>query len=146
MARNRREQQAPAGLSELPPGDVDTDFPNEEKPQEDFAEDAQEQDDSAALRSKIEELEAQLARERAGRGIDVTGGGVSDYWRVELLHAPTHVVASRDPANAWEVYCREMGVISSEYRPKVSPATREEYHEAQAKRHGKKPDEYELKD
>lgn len=147
MARSRKEQP-PAGLSELP-GDPDSDFPSDAQPEVerldgvDF-EAAQGEDDQEklALKAKVAELEAKLA----SRAVVDSEGGPSDYWKVELLHAPTHVVKARDAANAWEVYCKEMGVISSEYRPKAGPATREEYRAAQAKRHGKKPEEFELAD
>jgi hypothetical protein len=70
--------------------------------------------------------------------------GHGAYWTVELQHAPVHVVRAVDPANAWEEYKVELGVISSEHRPVVKPASREEYRLAQARRLGLQPEEFKL--
>jgi len=102
-----------------------------------------------ALREKVALLEAQLAGERASRTVDVVGDLPADgasYWQVTLKYAPTHVVRASDPANAWEQYRQEMGVITSEFRPEVSPATREDYRLAQARRLGVRPEEFRLDD
>ncbi len=145
MARNRREQP-PAGLTELP-GDPDSDFPPEgavgDQVEADPADQA-EAEHVARLKEKVAELEAKLALSE--RGVDSPAGAAADYWKVELEHARTHVVRAKDPANAWDVYCKEMGVRSSQYRPQVSPATRSDYHAAQARRHNLKPEEYTLPD
>jgi hypothetical protein len=105
-----------------------------------------------ALRLQVEDLRRQLDAARSSARSSAAAlevqqtapGTVSEYWRVKLQHGPEHVVRSIDAANAWERYRLEMGVLRSEAVPEVSPANREEYHAAQARRHGKKVDDPEF--
>lgn len=102
-------------------------------------------------RMRILEQERDEARQQAQQAMLAasriqTAGGVSSYWKVELQGALTHVVKAVDPANAWEQYKREMGVLGSEHPPRVSPSDREAYHQAQARRRNLKPEEYPLPD
>lgn len=100
-----------------------------------------------ALRSEIERLKALLAKQPAAPAlVNAPQGNVGDYWAVCLKHAPTHVVRAVDPANAWEAYRAELGVRSSENVPEVVPSDREAYRASQAKRYGKRPDEWRLPD
>ncbi len=61
--------------------------------------------------------------------------GSGKFWEVRLEGGKTHVVEAPDPANAWAVYCHEMGVLHSEQLPEVNPASRESWEEAQARRY-----------
>lgn len=66
------------------------------------------------------------------------------FWRVRIVNttvndagAHNHVVRAPDKANAWEVFRREMGVISVDEtvnRREITPATELEYMHAHAKR------------
>src|SRR5262245_30521377 len=79
-----------------------------------------------ALVLRVAQLEAILAgKAPASQLFDAPRGAEGDYWLVKLQHVRDHVVRAKDPANAWQVYCQEMGVIASEYRPEIIPASRE---------------------
>jgi hypothetical protein len=121
------------------------------QPPDDFADQAEghwgeeaapEDAEKAAMSARIRELEGQLAAEKSARLVEAEPGVRADYWRVELLHAKTHVVRARDAANAWDLYREEMGVLASDHRAKVSPATREEWLAAQADRLKVTPEEF----
>lgn len=129
---------------EMPPlpAFVDT-SPGDEPPKEQAApqpEDPEKEELRRLLRQKTEEVEA-LSLKAAG--INATPG-VATYWTIELKYAPTHTVLATDAANAWDKYRKEMGVRSSQETPNVKPATHEEYHAAQAKRHGRQPNDFVL--
>lgn len=99
------------------------------------------------LRERVAQLEARLEAQAAAAAQPAAPAQVgTGYWRVTLEGAPTHVVAAPDNANAWQVYCAEMGVIGSIHSPQIEPADREAYRAAQARRHGKKPEEFRLAD
>lgn len=100
----------------------------------------------ATSRRGAEALSADLARERTAKVVDAPVYLGADYWRVKLQDGPEHVVRAQDAANAAVAFYREMGIISSAHVPSAAPATREEYHAAQAKRHGVRPAEYRLPD
>lgn len=86
----------------------------------------------AALQRRIAELEAQLEARQDVIGPVVGQGDVTGYWEVDLLYGKKRIVQARDAANAWSEYCRLMGVITSEYRPTVTPVSREKYESQQA--------------
>jgi hypothetical protein len=150
MARNRNRNDfddqptLQAGLVELPHEEAPADEPDGDQ------DDSPEVDrEKAALAARVAELEAVLADmadRLEGAEAEEEPKPRSRYWKVQLQHAPTHVVEARDAANAWEQYRREMGVIGSEFAPEATPAGREEYRAAQARRFGMRPDEYRLPD
>ncbi len=143
MGRNRKDDFDDSGIPR----------PDDEVLREEVAAlKAQQEADRAEL-ARLQEQTAELTRLRAeladakvaltAPGLNVTGAGSgANYWEVNLRNGPTHVVRAADPANAWDVYRREMGVIGSQETPTVGPADAEKYHAAQAKRHGKKPSDF----
>lgn len=111
--------------------------------------------ENEALLARIAELEAQLAQsnrpladrlQQAVAGLGAQVPPASGYWEVRLEHGPAHVVQAPDSANAWAAYRAEMGVLGSEHAPVVQPAGKEDYRAAQARRYGKRPEEYALPD
>src|SRR5262245_35261114 len=100
-----------------------------------------------ALALRVAELEALLAAKSAPAApFDAPAGQQGDYWLVKLQYVRDHVVKAADPANAWAVYCKEMHVLASEFRPEITPAGREDYRAAQARRYSQKPEEFRLPD
>lgn len=111
-------------------------------------------EDAAALLARIAELERELAGQRAlvaSQAValavappDTMPPGATGYWAVGLKYGPTHVVKAPDPANAWNRFREEMGVVTSEFQPEVVVASRDDYRLSQARRRGLRPDEFTL--
>ena len=57
---------------------------------------------------------------------------VTRFYRVQLTHAVPRVVAAVDEANAWQAYCAQQGLIQTENRHEVLPATAAEFAAQQA--------------
>lgn len=100
----------------------------------------------AQLAARVAELEALLAAGGAGTAEAKPTPKGTGYWKVSLEGAPTHVVQAPDSANAWVIFCKEMGITGSIHTPTVDVSDKESYRAAQAKRRGLKPEEFPLPD
>ncbi len=89
----------------------------------------------AALEAEITALKTRLAKrdadvaELTGHLETMTAPATphpkADFWEVRLPHGPTHVVEAKDPANAWEQFKKEMGVLGSEHQHECHPSSEE---------------------
>ena len=93
--------------------------------------------ENETLKAKLAALEKQLQHKAKGLNVSTKIPEGTEYFRVKLEAGPNHVVKAVDAANAWHVFKAEMGVITSEYEPEITPATHQEWIEAQDKRHGR---------
>jgi hypothetical protein len=88
------------------------------------------------LQSRIAELEKQLAEKNAvaiNPSFDPANQDDSSLlaWEVSLQYQPTRIVLATDSANAWQVYCKQMGVIASEYQPVIVQTSMDRYEQEQ---------------